>query len=357
MIKEFFRQSKFVISIYYGCRIDCFIAKNGLFGFDKKINNAIDGEFSLGRLQGVDLAELKKDIKSCYVKYKALPREYFLFDFIHKTDAERATYVTDTYINSTLGRLVGRKYHDEQLNDKYNFYKIMKPYFKRKVIRVRSPKDYNKFEAFALDCKSLIIKPNNSSVGNGIFATIIKNSDDAKNVFSKMMINGKSWIVEEMLSQTEDMAKWNKSSVNTVRVSAFLNKKGFFVLSSVIRTGREGSVIDNAGHGGISAAIDVNTGEIISDGMGKDGNWYVCHPDSKTPFKGIVIPCWKELIETVEKVHKMLPNHIYVGWDFALTPKGWALIEGNWGQLGAQQFALGHGLKPMFDKYLSYGVL
>ena len=27
-----------------------------------------------------------------------------------------------------------------------------------------------------------------------------------------------------------------------------------------------------------------------------------------------------------------MSDHIYVGWDFALTDNGWVLIEGNWGQ-------------------------
>lgn len=43
----------------------------------------------------------------------------------------------------------------------------------------------------------------------------------------------------------------------------------------------------------------------------------------------------------------------YIGWDFALTERGWVLIEGNWGQYVAQQSALGKGLRTEFDKYIN----
>ena len=69
-------------------------------------------------------------------------------------------------------------------------------------------------------------------------------------------------------------------------------------------------------------------------------------------FYGYKIPHWSDLVELTEEIHRTIPNQIYVGWDFALTDNGWVLIEGNWGQLGSQQVALGYGLKPRFEKYL-----
>ena len=41
----------------------------------------------------------------------------------------------------------------------------------------------------------------------------------------------------------------------------------------MLRTGRKGSVIDNAGSGGIFANIDMNTGQVITDGIDENGNY------------------------------------------------------------------------------------
>ena len=220
------------------------------------------------------------------------------------------------------------------------------------MVRVRKKNDYDAFEKLALKVHRLIIKPNFSAVGSGIRAVDIADKDESKLVFGELMLSGREWVAEERISQSDEMAQWNDTSVNTIRVSSFLNNKGFYVLSSILRTGRKGAIVDNAGRGGISAAIDPLKGIIISNGMDKKGNWYDCHPDSGRKYQGTQIPKWMELINLVESIHRSIPNQIYVGWDFALTEKGWVLIEGNWGELGAQQVALGYGLKPLFDKYL-----
>jgi hypothetical protein len=44
-------------------------------------------------------------------------------------------------------------------------------------------------------------------------------------------------------------------------------------------------------------------------------------------------------------------NHVYIGWDFTLTEKGWVLIEGNWGQF-VGQYIDKEGIKKQFDNYL-----
>ena len=349
------RQSKVVNRIYYGCHIDYLLFSHGLFGFGRKKLQALD--IWLPREQLSDkliVQEIIRDMNECYKKYKCNASEYFLFDFRNKSDDVRSTYVTDAYINSLLGFIVGRKQHDEQLNDKYGFYCLMKHYFRRKVIMVKGKEDKEAFERFAFNVKRLIVKPLDGCVGSGIIAFDIKSEEDVHEAFSTIISKG-SVIVEERIVQCAEMAKWNSSSTNTIRLSAFLTKQAFSVLSCILRTGRAGSVVDNAAAGGISAAIDPKSGTILSEGMDKSGNWYKTHPDSGVSFKGMQIPRWEELLQFAEEIHRKIPNQIYVGWDFALTDDGWVLIEGNWGQLGAQQVALGYGLKPQFDKLLNQG--
>ena len=177
------------------------------------------------------------------------------------------------------------------------------------------------------------------------------NLDDA---FSSFLSKG-SWIIEEVIKQDSEMASFNESSVNTIRIPSFISETGeHVILNPTIRTGRKGFVVDNAGAGGITAMIDVQTGIIITDGIDKKYNRYSIHPDSNKQFKGTMIPHWKELKETVEKVHRSLPSrHRYVGFDFALSNNGWILIEGNWGQLIGSQTATQVGVRYQFEKLMN----
>ena len=76
-------------------------------------------------------------------------------------------------------------------------------------------------------------------------------------------------------------------------------------------------------------------------------------PDSQLPFKGYQIPEWEALLKLAEEIHRTkMPNYPYIGWDFALTPKGWVLIEGNWGEMSMPQIEFGKGLYKEFADLL-----
>lgn len=202
----------------------------------------------------------------------------------------------------TLGRIVGRKKHDQEIENKWGFYNLAKKWFKRAVVLVSSSKDYSSFEDMALKVHKLICKPNDKALGSGIFVVDIKNKEDAKKTFEKMMSSGTSWIVEERIQQSPTMAQWNESSVNTLRVYSFLNSDGFHLITPVLRTGRKGSCIDNGAAGGYFANIDYTTGEVISEGYNeKENKYYPFHPDSKMKFKGWKIPMWNDLLKTIKK--------------------------------------------------------
>ena len=54
---------------------------------------------------------------------------------------------------------------------------------------------------------------------------------------------------------------------------------------------------------------------------------------------------------TVEELHRnIFGKHVYRAWDFALTDNGWALVEGNWGQLLGQQTATQVGIRRQFHE-------
>lgn len=56
----------------------------------------------------------------------------------------------------------------------------------------------------------------------------------------------------------------------------------------------------------------------------------------------------------VEALHKStLRFNKFIGFDFALSNKGWCLIEGNWGQM-INQYADKQGRKEEFELFMGY---
>lgn len=298
------------------------------------------------------ICDLTDDIVKCWILYQALPYEYFSYGFKDYDETKRASFMTDMQKNKACVKYSGLEPYLKEITDKYAFYQLMQPFFCRKVFHVNASTDKNQFMAFAMEQKSLFCKNNLGSRGCGVFAAEVDEEKDAIRLFEQLTQNKETnWVVEEKIIQCKETAQWNPSCVNTVRLPAFITKAGFKVLDPFFRTGRVGSVVDNAGQGGVFAGIDPETGVIITDGVDEMGHRYVIHPDSGLTFRGWQIPRWKELIETAEKAHRTIPHHKYIGWDFALTDKGWVLIEGNWGQM-VGQYATKVGVKELFMKYI-----
>lgn len=296
---------------------------------------------------------LGKDMSRCYLKYRISPLEYFLFNFESLPPKAREEYLSDKVIYMTMAKKVGRKLHDEQLEDKYNFYLIAKDYFKRKAILVSTYKDFASFVDFCMRFHDIIIKPVHSACGHGIYVAHIHSEEEARLAFEKMVSDEDEMIVEELIQQSEEMAVWNSSSVNTIRISSFLSGAKFSILCPFMRTGRKGVVVDNAGQGGLFAAVDADTGLVITDAKDERCNVYKEHPDSHVTYKGWKVPQWNELLAMAEKVHHLFPKHKYVAWDFAHTKNGWVLIEGNWGEFVCQQSTMERGYKKEFINFIN----
>lgn len=299
------------------------------------------------------MKQLVDDIKRCYVRYDLLPAEYFYFDFAEKDWNQRDVYLTDSGEDEALVKRIGYDKYLDDLSNKYHFYELAKPFFHRAIMLFDENTDKNLFSGFCLDTKHLFVKPLAGSEGDGSFTIDVENESDAFSLFDKLSEPKKKWMVEERICQSEELARWNATSVNTVRLPSFLNRNGFFVLAPIFRTGRAGKSIDNTSAGGVFALIDHNTGRICSDGYDIYSHVYDKHPDSSMTFRDYQIPRWDELLSTAEKAHRSFPDHLYIAWDFALTDKGWELIEGNWGRFRGAQIAGKKGLKAQFLEYMN----
>ena len=295
------------------------------------------------------------DIITSYVKYRTRPRDYFYFGYPDLDDTQRDTFLTETLEDRTLMEITGYDKYLTDLTDKYHFYELAKPFFKRAIMLFDKQTDKADFISYCLKVKDLFIKPLAGSEGDGAFTAQVNDETEAESLYVKLAESNAKWMVEERIRQAEEMNAWNKSSINTVRVPAFLNKSGFYVLGTVFRTGRNNTCVDNIAAGGLFALVDEKTGIITTNGLDVKGGEFEAHPESGLVYKGWKIPKWDELIRTAEAVHRTFPSHIYIAWDFALTDNGWDLIEGNWGRLRSVQIAAKKGIKKEFLEYMHGG--
>lgn len=299
------------------------------------------------------IGRLTDDIVGCWLRYKALPYEYFLFNFRNRNESERWEFETDWDRILTLCRISDSQLFKEELNNKYNFYLLAKDYFKREVVKVSEGDQEVLFSTFVRKYEKVFIKPLEGSKGNGAHVYTYVDDDSSVIYCRELLKECPSWMVEECIHQCKAMSQWNETSVNTIRIPTFLRDDTFTVIWTRMRMGKKGAVVDNAAAGGIVVNVDPETGVVTSDGIDESFNHFDKHPDCGLTFKGWQVPRWQELLTTVEKLHREVFNkHVYVAWDFALTDEGWVVIEGNWGQLLGQQTASQVGVRKKFHELI-----
>lgn len=318
---------------------------------NKRINELL--ECSIVFADRVDKQNEKNQMLFYYFGYGYIPEEYILYKLYDKTHAEIAEYVSN----------IERRIYTLQMNgiidilkvsDKWEEYKAFREYYKREVIVIEKNDDFDKFESFVSEHPIFVKKQVWESFGNSVECIDCSSQDvNLKEVFCRILSGGKS-ILEEKIVQSEEMAAFNTSSVNTVRCTSYLTKHGTVIPHCFMKAGRNGSFVDNGGAGGILIGIDAVTGVTSSDGYDEIGNVYISHPNTGYELKGVQIPEWDSLLKiTKELAEKAYPVK-YIGWDFAHTENGWVLVEANGGgQMIGQQTTLGRGIKAEIQKLMS----
>lgn len=294
--------------------------------------------------------KLKKDLVLSYYYYHIVPWEYYLYHFEKQSHKERLNWLSDADRYMCCELLMGNHVY-QTLKDKSKFYQMLKKYYKRPIFVFSNLTSKEEFGNFLKTIsESLFVKPLDGSLGRDTF--LVSSEVEKRNLYFRLKESGSSWLIEGKIKQVSEMAMWNNSSVNTLRIPSFRVDKEWHMLQPFFRTGRKGQIVDNAGAGGILCTVDPYTGKVLTNGFDENSNSYEFHPDSHIQYKGWEIPKWKKLISLVKDIHKTLPDDFkYIGFDFALTEKGWDLIEGNWGQF-VGQIAAQTGIKHQFDNYL-----
>lgn len=280
--------------------------------------------------------------------------EYDLYDFAHKSEQQRCKYITDAYRNRVCRRINNSR-QQQVIMDKYRTAVTFRDYYRRDFMLVDGEKDRLQFIEFGMRNGSLVVKPVDDCAGRGVRLLRCAAPEEWNAHFTQLMEQGRRCIAEQLIVQDPAMARWNSSSVNTVRINTIYRHGHIDCLTANIRCGRLGSFVDNCAQGGFCANIDEATGLITTAACGEGPERYDRHPDSGVPFVGERIPQWDALLQAAYAMARRLPKLTYVSWDLALTADGWTLVEANKGELIADQRNLATGLRPKFDRLIQKG--
>ena len=325
--KKYEKNNKSVNSIYLFLKIS-FIIFGKYNKFKEETVEALKDfeNFKVGSKQYKK--QYKKLIVYRYIYYLRAS-EYYLYDFEKVPYKNRDQFMTRQLTNRYYSA-INKKRFRKILDRKNLSYQVFNKYYKRDMICIsdENEKNYELFKKFIEGKDKFIIKPFSGHSGEGIEIIKVKDFETVEELFN-YTLEKIPYVAEELIKQNDGLGAFHKESVNTIRVVTFQYKKDVSILWAFLRTGQGDSTVDNMGAAGFGALIDHETGKIISDGVDWKGEKSVIHPDSKIKFKGYQIPKWNELLETVKGLAKELSEMHCVGWDLALTDKGWVLVEGN----------------------------
>lgn len=277
--------------------------------------------------------------------------EFFLFNYEGLTHEERLKFVPE-YDKNVFCDQVNNSKQADVFYSKWETYKVFKEFFKRDAILVKglAEADSAEVETFVEKHHSFIMKPINAACGRGIQLVRSSSKEEAKTKLLAVLKElDTPYIVEELIVQSQDMAKLHPTSVNTVRITTINYGDVIEIVHPFMRTGQGGNFVDNAGSGGILAAINPDRGEVIA-AIDELKHEYVEHPTTHEKIVGFTVPRWEEAIATAKKLASILPDVRYVGWDLALTDKGWVVVEGNdKGAFIGFQLPIHRGFRPELD--------
>lgn len=210
--------------------------------------------------------------------------------------------------------------------------------------------------------KKIIYKPIRGGGGRGIEVYEI-DPDNAERVYDEISVLPEA-LIEEYIVQHPRMSEMCASSVNTVRIVTIssysqpvtADGKHMDIAYAALRIGGGTSFVDNFHSGGMTAAVDLETGVLVTDAANMEGEFFKVHPVSGTVIKGFEIPFFADAVKMVREACKKSKIEGCIGWDIAFNEKGPMLIEVNHNPgpmlLTAPYIAEKKGMKHVMDKYL-----
>ncbi|MDE7427224.1 MAG: hypothetical protein K2M79_05440 [Muribaculaceae bacterium] len=188
------------------------------------------------------------------------------------------------------------------------------------------------------DGEKYFIKPTDGRCGFGI--KVIKRRDgrlyDGEKIIESVadleLDSATEYIIQRQLIQREDLSAVNASTLNTLRtIVTYYNGKPRIV-GIILRIGRAGAFVDNSGQGGISVAVDLETGRFAPyAGREHGGGTFDRHPDTGYVFAQGGIKDWPKVRSEIYDIVSKFTDYGVLGWDIAIGSDGVYAVEYNLG--------------------------
>lgn len=288
-------------------------------------------------------------------------KEFFIYRFYELTEEEQAKVFLIKESKQIAEKFDTNARFRGMLTDKEATNRCFSEYLKRPWC-VNTKVSEKEFVKMFKKSKRIIYKPLNGNRGFGVEAFDI-DKNNAKEVYKKLQLLP-AGVVEQYVVQHPAMSSLTPESVNTLRIVMIASNtkpvtpdgKYMDIAYSALRIGGGSSVVDNFHSGGMVAAVDLETGILVTDAADMEGNVFEKHPVTGTTIKGFEIPYFKEAVQMAVEACKKSKIEGYIGWDIAITENGPVLIEINLRPgvvLLSMPYAAAHkGMRDVMKKYL-----
>lgn len=278
-------------------------------------------------------------------------QDYIQYEFYRKKRCDRKNYIVHGKLLKMM-RICNNPQKRKYFDQKPLFNQSFNNFLHRNWINVENATE-EEFTNFIKDKESFFVKIPNGMFGKGVQKINVKDISNVSKIYQEYKHN--RYLCEDVLTQCKEMAEFNDTSINTLRIVTLITKDNDVkIMGGLLRVGRKGKIADNFHHMGIAAFIDPINGIVCTSGIDKTNSRRVIHPDSKKTIVGFKIPIWDEVVATVKKAAMVYPDMRYIGWDVVITSDYQvALIEGNPGaDPDAEQITTREGRWPYYWKYL-----
>lgn len=279
--------------------------------------------------------------------------DYQDWDFHLLKHRDRVTYMTHPKSNH-IAQLVNQKPFRHHFADKSEFVQVFAKYIGRETLDVRSA-SVEELTAFVKRHGSVIVKVLDRDGGQGIERREAMEISDFA-TFREELLENRQFLVEQVIPQHSEMAALNPSSVNSLRIVSYFDGSKVHILARVLKMGN-GDVIDNFAHGGMYTMLDEH-GVALHAAFDVTGDAYEIHPISGIRIPGFRVPLYREVLDLVDEIARIVPEIPYVGWDIAISPDRPVVIEGNYntGVFQAKPSLTGTktGLLPLYRDVIGF---
>ena len=283
-----------------------------------------------------------------YVGSGVMPATYYIFSLAEKPTVRHArSYLKRAETKGLIYHLIKERMPpSSSLNDKAAFEARCRSGGLPVVPTIAIARDGELFGTSNLPERDLFIKPVDGKGGRGAERWEWMGSGGFRSADGQEVTTAElrelilrrshrsTLIIQPRIANHHSLKSLNCGALATIRVLTCLNEDGEpEIIGAAFRMPmRPGSIVDNLHAGGITAAVDPETGKLgRATNLGKDGRvgWLDNHPVTGATIAGRELQWWSDVVELALRAHRDFNDRLFVGWDIAVSENGPILIEGN----------------------------